>query len=155
MNFIHNDGGRSAAGYKGRTGDCVVRAVAIATRQDYRKVYRDCARINEAEGGKRSCRNGVRTSGEHFAAYMQKLGWTFVNARKGGARMNGDELSALGRDQQRDFIAHVTPMGMSSHYAAVINGVFNDTWDSSRVKRCTDWENGPARVKGYWQNGKS
>ena len=30
MEFNFNDGGRADAGYKGRTGDCVTRAVAIA-----------------------------------------------------------------------------------------------------------------------------
>lgn len=31
MTFVYDDGGRSAAGFKGKTGDCVTRAIAIAT----------------------------------------------------------------------------------------------------------------------------
>ena len=31
MNYKYNDGGRSRAGFKGKTGDCGVRAIAIAT----------------------------------------------------------------------------------------------------------------------------
>jgi len=38
MDFIYNDGGRVAAGYKGRAGDCVVRAIAIATQRPYQEV---------------------------------------------------------------------------------------------------------------------
>jgi hypothetical protein len=30
MHFVYDDGGRAAAGYTGRAGDCVVRAIAIA-----------------------------------------------------------------------------------------------------------------------------
>ena len=30
-NWLYNDGGRTAAGFKGETGDCVTRAIAIAT----------------------------------------------------------------------------------------------------------------------------
>ena len=32
MRFVYDDGGRKAAGYKGDTSDCTVRAIAIATR---------------------------------------------------------------------------------------------------------------------------
>ena len=39
MNFQYNDGGRSAAGYKGKTGDCTCRAIAIATKLPYAHVY--------------------------------------------------------------------------------------------------------------------
>ena len=32
-----NDGGRAAAGYKGKAGDCVVRSIAIVTDLPYKK----------------------------------------------------------------------------------------------------------------------
>jgi hypothetical protein len=32
-----NDGGRAAAGYKGKAGDCVVRSIAIVTNLPYPK----------------------------------------------------------------------------------------------------------------------
>ena len=38
-NFKYNDGGRELAGYKGKTGDCVTRAIAIATGKPYQEVY--------------------------------------------------------------------------------------------------------------------
>ncbi len=37
--FIYDDGGRVAAGFKGSTGDCCVRAVAIATGRPYQEIY--------------------------------------------------------------------------------------------------------------------
>ena len=39
MEFIFHDGGRAAAGYKGKTGDCVTRSIAIATERTYQEVY--------------------------------------------------------------------------------------------------------------------
>jgi len=39
VNFVCHDGGRAAAGYKGSTGDCVTRSIAIATGQPYLEVY--------------------------------------------------------------------------------------------------------------------
>jgi len=38
LDFYYNDGGRSKY-YKGGAGDCVVRAIAIATQRDYKKIY--------------------------------------------------------------------------------------------------------------------
>ena len=40
MQWRYDDGGRSAAGFRGRTGDCVVRAIAIACHLSYKDVYR-------------------------------------------------------------------------------------------------------------------
>ena len=39
MTFIHHDGGRQAAGFVGKAGDCAVRACAIALDRPYREVY--------------------------------------------------------------------------------------------------------------------
>ena len=39
MDFVFHDGGRAAAGYKGMTGDCVARSIAIATGKTYLEVY--------------------------------------------------------------------------------------------------------------------
>ena len=41
MKYIQTDGGRANAGYKGSTGDCVIRAIAVATSKDYKDVYND------------------------------------------------------------------------------------------------------------------
>ena len=37
--FKFNDGGRGESGYKGKTRDCVVRAIAIVTGKPYQEVY--------------------------------------------------------------------------------------------------------------------
>ncbi len=34
-----NDGGRAAAGYKGKAGDCVVRSIAIVTNLPYQNIF--------------------------------------------------------------------------------------------------------------------
>ena len=41
-----NDGGREAAGYKGKVGDCVVRSIAIVTNLSYQKIYDDLYKAN-------------------------------------------------------------------------------------------------------------
>lgn len=39
LGYVVDDGGRKAAGYEGATGDCGTRAIAIAVRVPYAKVY--------------------------------------------------------------------------------------------------------------------
>jgi hypothetical protein len=60
IGFELDDGGRAAAGFRGSAGDCVTRAVAIATGRPYRQVYDDLAELALAYGRRRrSARDGV------------------------------------------------------------------------------------------------
>lgn len=127
--FTYNDGGREAAGYKGYTGDCVTRAVAIATGQDYKTVYDAMAEINAneriAKRGRRTARSGIYTKRKQFKDYMTALGWVFVPTMFIGSgckvHVKADELPA----------GHLI-LALSKHYAAFIDGVLHDTYDSSR-----------------------
>ncbi len=144
MKYTYNDGGRASAGYSGKCGDCVTRAVAIATQQPYEQVYRALAEVNAATRqtvrrrksvGKRSARNGVYTGAKNFKDYMQSLGWKWTPTMRigGGCQVHlcRGELP-LGR-----LIVRV-----SKHYCAVIDGELHDTHDCSR--------GGTRCVYGYW-----
>ena len=68
-NFTYNDGGREAAGYKGKAGDCVCRAIAIAADLPYQQVYDRLAEGNATQRASsrtakrsRSARNGIYTT---------------------------------------------------------------------------------------------
>ena len=50
IDYTYNDGGRGKAGYKGTTGDCGVRAVAILTGLDYQTVYKSAAAFFKSHG---------------------------------------------------------------------------------------------------------
>lgn len=136
MQWVYDDGGRSRY-YKGSAGDCVTRAIAIATEQDYKQVYLELARMNKRRTGKRSARDGV--SREDIKAYMAGLGWVWVPCMGIGTgcqvHMREDELPS-GR----------IVCSLSRHIAAVVDGVLHDTYDSSRCgTRC---------VYGYWVKPK-
>ncbi|MDA8841471.1 hypothetical protein N9N38_01885 [Candidatus Pelagibacter bacterium] len=75
-----------AAGYKGKTGDCVVRSIAIVSGLPYQKIYNDLYKANEefraslrtklAKSLKR--KNDSPRSGTHrivVKKYLEKLGW--------------------------------------------------------------------------------
>lgn len=51
----YNDGGRSLAGYSGKTGDCVVRALTLSTNSSYMNMYSYCNQtLKEIEKGQKS-----------------------------------------------------------------------------------------------------
>jgi hypothetical protein len=149
--FVYDDGGRKAAGYKGRADDCVCRAIAIATHKPYREVYaalrdrnRDYASTRRGRVAERlqergaSPRDGVFR--EVSRPYLEELGWTWTPTMKIGAgctvHLRADELPR-GR----------LIVKCSRHLVAVIDGVIHDTFDCSRAgTRC---------VYGYWRRDRS
>jgi hypothetical protein len=126
LTFVYDDGGRQAAGFVGTTGDCVCRAIAIATAQPYREVYnsldRACRLIRRA-GGDASPRTGVPKL--VVRRYMSDLGLTWVPTMGIGSgchvHLRPDELP-MGR----------LVVSVSRHLTAVIDGVVHDTHDPSR-----------------------
>lgn len=135
LKFQFNDGGRSQSKFRGRTGDCVVRSIAIATNQDYETVYKRCAEINQKCGYPKSCRKGVFVKSVYFKTYMQELGFRYVSTMQFGSRkrihLRADELP------EGKIICNV-----SKHSVAVINHKLLDTYDCSR--------GGTRMVYGYW-----
>jgi hypothetical protein len=155
MEFKYNDGGREAAGYKGKTGDCVARSVAIASGRPYQEVYDRLAEGNENQRiTKRSARqknaskvNGVKTASyginvkrKWFKDYMAELGFEWVSTM------------GIGTGCKVHLRSHELPKGkiivaLSKHYAAVIDGVVNDTYKDDR--------GGTRCVYGYWKKIES
>lgn len=171
MNYVFDDGGRSAAGFKGSAGDCVTRAIAIVSGKPYAEVYAALAqgtgsqrvtRGRKAKGA--TARNGISTSRKWFKDYMAAQGFKWTPTMQIGSgckvHLNAAELPA-GR----------LIVAVSKHYTAVIDGVIHDTFNPSvrgttiyspgyegEVPRGARWlENGngwaysPERcVYGYW-----
>lgn len=145
--WVYDDGGRAAAGFKGDAGDCVARAIAIATGLDYRTVYNALADVNarthvrrSRSAGKRTAREGIHTSAVAFKQFMESLGWVWTPTMKIGSgckiHLRADELPA-GR----------LIVAVSKHYVAMIDGVVHDTYDPSR--------DGTRCVYGYWREARS
>ena len=141
LDWEYDDGGRSAAGYKGKApGDCVTRAIAIATGQPYRVVFDALAALAETE--RRSKRRRSRSDprrGVHrvtYEAYLKALGWVFVPTMQIGSgvlvHLRIGEFPARGRYVVR----------LSRHLAAVVDGVIRDRTDPAR--------NGTRCVYGYY-----
>lgn len=120
-NFVHNDGGREAAGYKGKNaGDCVARAVAIALELPYKQVYLDIARLNKEFGFKRSARDGVHQ--QVYELYLKRKGWSWRKAPKFEGR----------KAKPADLLHGRVIAKQASHLVAVIDGKPHDLWDTSQ-----------------------
>lgn len=148
MNFIFNDGGREAAGYKGKTGDCVLRAIAIATCTPYEQVrtelmqrtkeFRAKSRTKRAKNMTgNSALNGVYD--DIYKPYLLELGWQWV------------PCAAIGSKERVHVCASELPNGtlilrLSRHLATWKDGMLHDTHDCSR--------GGKRMVYGYFKQGE-
>lgn len=145
VHLVYDDGGRAAAGFKGRAGDCVARAVAIAAELSYQEVYESLANGNRDQrrtrrahraSGRHTASHGIATHRKWFRDYMRGLGFEWVPTMKIGqgcrVHLRADELPA-GR----------LVVALSRHLSAVVDGVIHDTFDPSR--------GGTRCVYGYWR----
>ena len=136
MEYQFNEGGRFASGFRGQAGDCVTRAIAIATDTQYRQIYKALSGLTKVMTGglETTARNGCSKPVAH--QYLTGLGWSLVLTPK---------CYLIDAPKNQRIIA-VLPR----HKVAVINGTVHDSWDS-RVSRRT--KNGSPRLLGYYIKG--
>ena len=133
------DGGRLAAGFKGRTGDCATRALSIVTGRPYREVY---DLVNEFCAAERPSKQRRTPSTARDGVHM-------VTMRKVAEHLGGvwTPTMGIGTGTTVHVRADELPRGrlvlrLSRHFAAFIDGELYDTYDSSR--------DGTRAVYGYW-----
>jgi len=139
MKYEYNDGGRSEAGYKGSTGDCVVRAISIASQRPYEEVYElvNSYASNEYKSRvskKSNARTGVRKN--TVRKMMQDLGFVWTPTMKVGS---GCKVHLVESELPEGRLV----VRVSKHITAVIDKVIYDTYDPSR--------DGTRCVYGYWR----
>jgi len=149
IQFVKADGGRAEAGFtnKATAGDCVARAVAIASGRPYAIVYAELSFINSrmpitkrrrAKGvaGRKTASHGIYTTSKLFKDYMKLNGfeWTATMQIGSGCKVHVRE-SELPKGR--------LVLRLSKHAAAVIDGVLHDAYDCSRE--------GTRAVYGYWR----
>lgn len=125
VGFTRFDGGRKAAGYKGSTGDCVVRAITIASDGDYKEIYDACASANKLFHPNKaaSARNGVFQDAWHYVC--KYLGFEDMGVKASEELSITDAYNRFG-----DCIVEIP-----RHLLAVKGGFVVDSWDSRFVRR--------------------
>lgn len=150
MEYVYSDGGRNQAGYTGAAGDCVVRAIAIATDLEYQVVYDALTAETRRYASNRrnkiaqkiqslgaSPRRGVYK--EVYTDYLKNLGW---EKRKGGVKLDDDTF------RQGTFLCKTR-----KHLCCIKDGVLFDSYDS----QLTTGKYAPATIKTvftYWTQPK-
>jgi hypothetical protein len=127
IKFVYDDGGRFTAGFKGKnSGDCVTRAIAIATDQPYKQVYKELNDLCKEMGfhGCSSSRTGhFRKVYERYLA-DRGINWTPLSqiGCPSHIRVDADNLPPTGTYILR----------LSRHLTVWKDGALRDTHDCSR-----------------------
>jgi hypothetical protein len=127
----YNDGGRYDAGFIGDVGDCVTRAIAIATERPYREIYDAICALAVSECGYAQAHMGVTDIA--IKGYLGSLGWRWNKYR---GHLNAEELPG-GR----------LIVALKGHLVAVVDGIIHDTYDCS--------VGGTSEVTGYYLKSDS
>jgi hypothetical protein len=135
MKFVYNDGKHGPIPRKlPKGGDCVTRAIAIATQIPYDEVARQIDNLSVEHCDGSDSKHGVYK--KLYKGFLKDLGWTWT------------PTMGIGTGCKVHLSDGELPMGrlivsVSKHLVAVIDGVINDLSDCSRQgKRC---------VYGYYQ----
>ena len=127
IGYQYNDGGREAAGFRGKASDCVVRALAIMTGCDYRLAYDELAEANkQTESRMRKPRKNLIGRSANKGVYkkahpkvFEEFGLRKVTLKKGSRPTYSEAYEIYG-----DCIVSTT-----KHVCAIIDGKLNDTFD--------------------------
>lgn len=126
MSFIYNNPHPKGK----KVGDCVKRALTLATNKDYLEVQRELNKI------KKITKSQKFNDNKNYKYYIEKvLGYKKLSfpAKVGIPRMNGERF------------CETYPKGkyilrMAGHLSCSIDGVINDTWDCSEKCVYNAWE---------------
>ena len=128
----YNDGGRSLAGYSGKTGDCVVRALAISTGTSYINMYSKTNQmLRDLEIGQRS--KSASASGVYnttLAKLMRKFKFKWVANR---SRSKSIKIPTTG----------TYVVAFTYHVSVVKDGIIQDTYNP--------FDEIGNFVRGYWK----
>ena len=109
-----------------QTGDCVIRAIAIATDQSWRETYRDLCRMGEIMGD-------LPNSNAVWGRYLKEKG-----AKQFLLPESCPECITVRAFSER-YPEGVYVIGTGSHAVAVISGDWYDSWDSGQVTPTYFW----------------
>lgn len=109
------------------TGDCVIRAVAIATDQSWRKTYRDLCRLGEIQGD-------LPNSNAVWGMYLREKG-----AKQFLLPENCPDCITVRAFCER-YPDGVYVIGTGNHAVACIDGDWYDSWDSGSAVPTIFWK---------------
>lgn len=104
------------------TGDCRIRAIAVACEVPYNQVVMDLARIQ--------CETGYdQTANQGISILLKEYGWIkHKQPRKAdNTKYTGEEFCRLLAKKNKRYVANIG----GHHIVAIVDGKVWDTWDST------------------------
>lgn len=136
LTYKKSDGGKADSGLgNARSGDCVIRAIAIAEDQGYRKTKAALNDLLQAMTGGllRSCNNGTPEPVSH--KFLTDQGYVLTLTKNTYLR-------------DHDFTGRTVVAVIPRHQMAIVNGQVRDTWDS---RKCRRTKCGSPKLEGYYE----
>ena len=131
IKFVKNDGGRAAAGFEGIAGDCVVRAIAVATDQpeNYRLIHNTCSRHNASMGYDKDADNGVLGAETLMTGFGYEQVATATTETGRTVKVAGKTLAQIAKWFPNCVVR--TNVRRKYHMVAIVDGELQDSWDSN------------------------
>ena len=120
-NFQQNDGGRAAAGFDNRDGDCLVRAIAIFSGRDYTEVRNEAVEHN-ARWGRQGLGSGV-VRGDKFLAAQGFKAIDITPADRNDPHFTASDVAENAQDC---IVRTVNPDSGAFHATAILSGTAHD-----------------------------
>ena len=126
MKYKYNEGGRGEH-YKGLVGDCVTRAITIATELPYDVVYNALFDIAKNYKGNSKLAKRIRQRPSPRNGCYNEVSGEFLKA------LNIKEVRSKLKINNPMFYEGRYIVYVRRHYIAIIDGVVHDTWDSRKT----------------------
>ena len=127
MEYIYATGGREKYFKAENVGDCVTRAITLATGKDYLEVYKALKELAKKENTKKHSKSSVRDGvyKETWKRYLELIGWEKVSTiKKGDPR----RMHLTDDECPKDPVCIIQ---LSKHLVCLKNGVIYDTYNCS------------------------
>lgn len=138
LGFVLSSGGRRSAGYEGETGDCFVRALAVALFSGGDRSFAEAC-LSFAEAYRMAAKLVVRAGESVDGKIQSSRNWPADMSRGVSDRVSRRALGFVGWGRAAGWpsakargVVHLSPPRgeLYGHWAAVIDGVLWDDWDS-------------------------
>ena len=134
LEFVVDDGGRKAAGYKGNTSDCVLRSLSIALGEDYEELRRELMEETENFANTSRSRKAKRQKKEGSSVFrgVYREIYSVILKRRGWIRTGMSKIGSSKRYYLTKTDVPPVPVILHTrrHLTTSIDHTIRDTWDT-------------------------
>ena len=116
--------------FKVKTGDCVIRAICVALKEDWKDTYKGMFDIAIKSGYAISCK-------ENYKRYLEEKGYKMkkMPKKENGKRYTTKEFIEEIASPKKNYV-----INLANHLTCVEKGTLIDIWDCSRKSVGNYWE---------------